>query len=152
MRFTRIRDLLAIAVVAGIGSWLLVRTSYGGIPPLPQLAGLTLAVLAVVEVVLGFALRGRIQRRAGSRALDPLMAARSVALAKASSLVGALMAGLWAGLLVYVLVQRATLASAARDTPGAVIGLLSAVVLVGAALWLEHSCRIPKDDEPPTVR
>lgn len=152
MRFTRTRDLLAIAVVAGVASWLVVRTGYGSIPPLPTLAGVTLAVLAVVELVLGFALRGRIQRRAGTTPLDPLMAARSVALAKASSLVGALMAGLWAGLLGYVLQQRAVLASAARDTPGAVIGLLSAAALVGAALWLEHSCRTPKNDEPPPAR
>lgn len=152
MRFTRVRDLLAITVVAGIGTWLLVRTSYGVIPPLPRYAGLTLAVLAVVEGVLAVVLRGRIQRRTGSRLLDPLMAARSVALAKASSLVGALMAGLWAGLLVYVLQQRSILASAARDTPGAVIGLFSAAVLVGAALWLEHSCRTPTDDEPPPPR
>lgn len=151
VRFTRLRDLLLIAVVAGVGSWLLVRTGYGSIPPLPTFAGVTLAVLAVVEVVLAFALRARIQRRAGTKAIDPLMAARSVALAKASSLVGALMGGLWAGLLVYVLAHRALLESAARDTPGAVVGLLSSAALVGAALWLEHSCRTPKDDEPPRV-
>lgn len=152
MRFTRVRDLLLIGVVAGVGSWLVVRTGYGSIPPLPTLAGLTLAVLAVVEVVLAFALRGRIQRSPDTKPLDPLMAARSVALAKASSLVGALMAGLWAGLLVFVVQHRALLAAAARDTPGALVGLLSAVALVGAALWLEHCCRTPNDHEPPPAR
>lgn len=156
MRFTRVRDLLAIAVVAGLASWLLVRTNYGAIPPLPTLAGLTLAVLALVELVLAFVLRSRIQARrarpAEVKLLDPLMAARSVALAKASSLVGALMGGLWAGLLVYVLQYRSVLAAAARDTPGAVMGLLSALALVAAALWLEYCCRTPKDDEPPPAR
>lgn len=152
MKFTRVRDLLGIAAVAALGSWLLVRTNYGAIPPLPTLAGLTLAVLAVVEVVLAFVLRARIAQRRTTVALDPLMAARSVALAKASSLVGALMAGLWAGLLWYVLEHRFELASAVRDTPGAVIGVLSAVALVLAALWLEQCCRTPEDEEPPPAR
>ena len=152
VRFTRVRDLLAIAVVAGVGSWLLVRTNYGSIPPLPTLAGLSLLVLAVVEVVLAFALRARIQRRAGAKALDPLMAARSVALAKASSLVGALTAGLWSGLLAFLLQNQGVLAAASRDTPGAVIGLLSSTVLVSAALWLEYCCRTPKEDHLPPLR
>jgi hypothetical protein len=102
--------------------------------------------------VLAFALRARIQRRAGAKPLDPLMAARSVALAKASSLVGALTAGLWSGLLAFLLQNQGVLAAASRDTPGAVVGLLSSTVLVSAALWLEYCCRTPKDHHLPPPR
>ncbi|WP_127781842.1 DUF3180 domain-containing protein [Rhodococcus sp. X156] len=152
MRFTRWQDLLTILVVAALASWLLVRTSYGSIPPLPRFAGLTLLALAVAELVLAFVLRSRIQRRGerrdDARLLDPLMAARSVALAKASSLVGSLMAGLWGGLLLYTAQNRAVLTAAAQDLPGAAIGVVSSLLLVAAALWLEQCCRTPHDDEP----
>lgn len=152
MRFTRVRDLLAIAMLAGVACWLVVRTNYGTIPSLPTFAGLSLLVLAVVEAVLGFAIRSRVRARRVDKLLDPLMAARAVALAKASSLVAALMAGLWAGLLVYVVQHRALLVAAQHDTPGAIIGLVSSLALVGAALWLEHCCRTPTDDDPPPAR
>ncbi|MEJ7702793.1 MAG: DUF3180 family protein [Geodermatophilaceae bacterium] len=49
---------------------------------------LSLAVLAVVEFVLGAQLRSRIGRRPGTAPVLPLIAARAVALAKATSLVG----------------------------------------------------------------
>jgi len=92
-------------------------------------------------------LRGRVDRRPGSKPVEPLVAARAVLVAKASALGGALVAGLWAGLLLYVAPRAGTVTAAASDTVSAVVGLVCAVVLVGGALWLEHSCRAPEDPE-----
>jgi hypothetical protein len=137
----------AVIAYAGIGS------VYSTLPPLPTLAGVALLVLAVAELIMAQALRSRIERRPGVRPVQPLVAARAVALAQASALAGAVMGGIWLGLLGFLLPRRDELAAAAEDTPAAVVGLLSAVALVGAALWLQHCCRTPPEnddhDRPP---
>jgi hypothetical protein len=148
--FTRARDLLAAALIAAVLVNLLLHLSYGEIPTLPQPAGTTLLAFAIAEVVLGNALRARIQQRPGSRPVQALTAAKAVVVAKASSLAGAVTAGGWLGVLGYVLPLRSQLASAASDTLTAVIGVVCAAALVAAALWLEHCCRTPDDpSEPP---
>lgn len=150
MRFTRIRDLVAVAVVVALVSWLVIRQVYGQLPPFPAFVPLSLAVLAVVEFVLGWQLRSRIGRRPGTTPVQPLVAARAVALAKATSLVGAAAGGFWAGLLLFTLPNIDFLAAAGVDFRTGVIGVLCAVALVGAGLWLEYCCRAPDrpDDEP----
>jgi hypothetical protein len=145
VRFTRSRDLAAVAIIAGILAHLLLRLSYDTLPPLPVLAGTTLVVIAVVEVVLAFSLRARIQRRQGARPVQPLTAARAVALAKASSVLGALMFGAWAGLLIFVIPVRDSFPAASNDLVAAVVGMISALLLTAAALWLEHCCKTPTE-------
>lgn len=145
MRFTKPRDLFGIAVVAGLLTHLVLRLAYDTLPPLPLLAGSTLFVIAVVETVLGFILRARIQRRPGVRPVQPLTAARAVALAKASSVLGALMFGVWSGLLIYVIPMREEFDAAGNDLVSAVIGMIAAAVLTGAALWLEYCCKTPTE-------
>lgn len=146
MKFTSPRDLAAVAIVGGLLAHLLLRLAYDSLPPLPQLAGSTLLVIALVEVVLAFSLRARIQRRPGARPVQPLTAARAVALAKASSVLGALMFGAWAGLLIYTIPVRDSFPAAGNDLFAAVIGMVSAAVLTAAALWLEHCCKTPKEN------
>lgn len=144
MTFTRARDLIAAAAIAGVLVNLLLQLSYGDVPTLPQLAGTTLLFFAIAEVVLGNSLRARIERRPGSQPVQALTAAKAVVLAKASSLAGAITGGAWLGVLSYVLPLRSQqLASAASDTLTASIGAICAGALVAAALWLEHCCRTP---------
>lgn len=144
---TRGADLLALAVLTAALSWVVARAFYGDLPPVSRLAGLPLLVLAAVEVGLAVTLRARIERRPGARLLDPIMAARSAALAKASSLAGSLLTGAWVGLGIFLLTERNRLTAAVADIPGAVFGLLCSLALVAAALWLEHTCRTPDDRE-----
>lgn len=143
MTFTRVRDLAGLAVAVGLISWLVIRQVYGALPPFSSLVALSLVVLGAVEVVLGIQLRSRIQRRPGTLRVQPLVAARAVALAKASSLVGAIATGFWSGLLAYTVPRLPYLAAADSDARAAGVGLLSAVVLTAAGLWLEHCCRTP---------
>lgn len=149
MTFTRARDLIGAGVVAAVLVNLLMRVAYGDLPPLPRLAGTTLAAFAIVEVVFGTTLRARIRHKPGSRPVQPLTAAKAVALAKASSLAGAITLGGWLGVLVHVLPVRAQLESAASDTVSAVIGAVCSAALVGAGLWLEYCCRNPNFPEAP---
>ncbi|UQE75526.1 DUF3180 domain-containing protein [Gordonia sp. PP30] len=147
---TRVRDLLAVAVVAGLVLWVLARYHYGLFPSLPWPAGLTLYAAAVLEVVIGFLVRSRIaggKLGPGEGQLHPISVARLVALAKASALVGAIALGGWAGLSVYLLAHR-ELDVARADLPAAVVGAVGGLLLAGAALWLEHCCRAPDDPSP----
>ncbi|QNG17365.1 DUF3180 domain-containing protein [Rhodococcus triatomae] len=150
MKPTRIWDLLGLAVLAVVATWILVRVFYGSFPPIPLFAGASLYPVAAIEVVLAFMIRTRVANREigdGPRQLHPITAARTVALAKASALVGSATAGVWIGFLLYLLPQQTFLRAAAADTPGAWVGLGGAVALVAAALWLEHCCRTPDDPD-----
>lgn len=146
---TRPRDLLAIALVVAVLVNLVVRLTYGSLPGFPLLGGVTLGVLGVAEAIGGRALRARIRREPGTTPVQPLVAARAVLLAKASSVAGAVVGGAWLGLLVFTAPQGGTVQAAASDTAAAAVGIVSALVLVGGALWLEHCLRTPDDPNDP---
>lgn len=150
MGFTRPRDLLVVGVVAIVLAYVVVRLSYQRLPPLPRFAGLAAALVGIGEAVAGFGLRRRIQPPERSVAgvqsrkpVPPLTAARAVMAAKATSLAGAAVAGLWIGLLLYVLPSWSTVAAAQSDGVTGIIGLVGACIMIGGALYLEHCCRAP---------
>lgn len=140
---TRVRDLIAYAAAVTLITWLAVRQWYGDLPRLRWFVPLSLVLLAIAEVLAANQLRDRIRRRPGAPPVQPLVAARMLALAKASAVVGAVMVGIWAGLLVYVVPRLGQLAAAGNDTATAAFGVVAAVALTAAALWLEYSCRTP---------
>jgi Protein of unknown function (DUF3180) len=144
---TRPRDLLVVALVTSVLANVAVRLSYGSLPGFPLFGGVTLGVLGVAEVLGGNVLRARIRRRPGAKPVEPLVAARAVLVAKASSLGGAVVAGAWTGLLVYTVPRSAGVSAAASDAAAGLVGLACALVLVGGALWLERCCRAPDDPE-----
>lgn len=147
MTQTRPRDLLVIGLATAVLVNLLVRFTYGSLPDLPLLAGATLGFLGIAEVIAGNGLRARIGHRPGTRPVDALVAARAVLVAKASAVAGAVVAGAWTGLLGYVLPRSAEVTAAAQDSASALVGLGSALVLVGGGLWLEHCLRTPDDPD-----
>jgi uncharacterized membrane protein (DUF373 family) len=152
MHFTRLRELLVAGLIGLLLLYLLFQLAYGSFPQLPPFVGSTLFVLALIEVVQAFSVRGKIR---GGKVVNAIAVARTVALAKASSLAGALMLGAWIGSLLYLLPRRAELTAAAQDFRSAVVGAVSAAALIAAALWLEHCCRAPRqrdqDRLPPST-
>ncbi len=158
MGFTRARDLVVVAVVAAVGGYLLVQISYSRFPTLPRLGGLAAAVLGVAEALLGLALRSRINAprdesgRPTRPPVPPLVAARTVMAAKATSLAGAALGGLWIGLALYVIPKADEIQAAQSDLPTSVIGLAGAVVMVAGALFCEACCRTPTSSGGPTPR
>jgi hypothetical protein len=145
---TRPATLVVAALAAAAVAWLLISMFYGDFPAsLPWLPPATIAALALLEGYAALNTRARIERRPGRDPVDPLAVARFVVLAKASSLAGSIFAGFYAGLDAWLLLQPT--AAAGNDVPAATAGLVASLGLVGAALWLERSCRVPKrpDDE-----
>ena len=166
--FTRARDLLVIAGVALVLGYVVVRIAYGSLPVFPRLAGVSAAVLGLGEAIGGLHIRARLQatRRPCEGAelprssvwgelkpLPPLVGARSLMVAKASSLAGAGLVGLWAGLLLYTVPIAGSVSAAGRDSVTAIVGIVSALALTGGALWLERCCVPPGgDDRDPRGR
>ena len=144
---TRLRALLLWAVGGVVLGHLLAGAVYGDLPPLPGYTPLTLLLIAVVELGLAKVVRDRVrgQPRRGGRQLHPLQAARAVALAKASSPTGALLAGLYAGVLLWLFPQDAE--QARSDLVVCAVSAGCALLLVGAALALERACRTPRGSD-----
>lgn len=138
------RVLLATALVTLVAAYLVVRAGYGDLPPLPRYAPASLVALALAEAVGGSGVRARLAGTRGLRPLPALTVARAAALAKASSLVGALVTGGYGALALYTLSRRSDVAAARRDSVISVLGVLAAIALTAAALYLERSCRTPK--------
>lgn len=147
---TRKRDLAGGVLVVAIVGYLLVGVLYRWFPPLTIWTGLSLLAVAIIEAGWAFYVRAKIndgEIGVGAGRLHPLAVARSVVVAKASAWVGAIVAGWWIGVLVYLLSRRGELRVAGEDTPGAAVAAVSALALVVAAVWLQHCCKSP--EEPP---
>jgi hypothetical protein len=149
MHFTRPRELVVAAVLGLVLIYVVFQFAYGDLPPLPLLAGVTFAVLAVIEAGVAYSIRSRI--RAG-RVISAIGVARSVALAKASSLAGAFMTGAWVAAFAYVFPRRDELVAAVSDSRSAVVGAVCSALLVAAGLWLEHCCRTPPGSDRDRTR
>jgi hypothetical protein len=166
------RDLAVVAVGLALASWLVVRSAYGELPPLRWWLPVPLALLAVAEALAARTLGSRLaalrearrdarggrpraaaaapSRSGNVRPVEPMLVARAAVLAQASAYVGAAFVGVWAGVLLHVVPALSRLGAAGGDAVTAGVGVLSSAALTGAALWLEHVCRVPPaDDEGP---
>jgi hypothetical protein len=155
MRPTSIAVLVVAGLAAAAVGWLLLSAFYAEMPALPWPPIIVVAALAVAEFFLAQNTAARVQRRPGAPRVDPLAVARYAVLAKASSLAGALSAGFSAGLLAWLALEPTK--AARDDVPAAVAGVIAALALVGAALWLERACRVPdrpdrKDEDDDSGR
>lgn len=158
MKPSRPLFLIALVAVAAVITWAVLRSAYMSLPPLPWTAVPTLLLLALAEGFTALNVLRRLRRkpmegrrsdpnrRPAPKPLEPMAVARLAALAKASAHSAAVIAGVFAGF-------AASLASSLdKATPRHdffVSGgtFLAAVVLVGAAFFLEYACRVPKDPD-----
>ena len=149
MKPTRISTLVIIALVCAAAGWLLLRAVYAKLPPLPWTGVPALLIAAVAEAWTGRDLKARISgRRQGLKPVAPLFVTRMVALAKATSVAAAIIAGFAAGFDFY-LAGSLNASTPREDALTAVITFVAAVVLACAALYLENSCRVPEDPDAP---
>ncbi|MDT5037733.1 MAG: hypothetical protein QOE03_2918 [Micromonosporaceae bacterium] len=143
MRPTSYATLVVAALATAAVGWLVISNFYGDMPTLPWLPPLVMVGLAGVEIVLAVTTKARIDRREGTRPVDPLTVAWYVVLAKASSLGGALFTGVYGGLLVWLVPQTGTNTHVDHDLPQTIVGLVGAFGLTVGGLWLERACRVP---------
>jgi hypothetical protein len=140
---TRPRTLLVAALAAGVLTYAVLAGIYLRLPDaLPRTAPLSVAFAGLLEIVTALSVRARLSRRPGARPIAPLTVARLAALGKASSLIGAVVLGFWAGVLATTLPRGSDPPVAGADSITAGLGLASAVVLIVGAVLLERAGRI----------
>jgi hypothetical protein len=146
MEMTKPATLAGIFALCALAAWLAVRVTFANLPLVPVGPIPILFALAIGEAFTGRYIRGRLTGRRPGKPLAPIAVARTVALAKASSLTGAALAGVVGGYLAYVLGQLDKTLPAREAKIGGVL-FAAAVALVAGALYLERCCRAPK---PPS--
>lgn len=152
MKRTRISSLLGLGLAGAVAGFLIdLAIASAGRPVLVPPLTVPLTLVVVAALVIGFAIPiHRATKGTLRRPIDPFRAMRVVVLAKASSLVGALLLGASGGVLVYLLSRPVvpSLGSVWQD----VAAIVGAIVLLVAGLVAEHLCTIPPtDDDDPAV-
>ena len=154
MQPTKPWTLVAAVVISGVVAWLLLTATFAAMAPLPWTAVPALALLAAGEFLIGRNLRVRLSGRPGAKPVQPMSVPRVVALAKASSLAGAIFGGLALGLVGYTVTMLEKPVPRHDAVAGAVTAV-AALALILAALYLERSCRAPEppddDDDLPSM-
>jgi hypothetical protein len=146
MRRTRAVDLLGPLLVVGVAAYILLGLTYGSLPPFDYLLPVPIAALAVVELVMARRVRAAVRHEPGARPMTAIAVARSVALGKASSLVGSGVLGAAIALLLRVGPRAGTVTAAGHDTRVAVLLMIGSAVLVVAGLVLERAGIDPNRD------
>lgn len=139
MRRTGPGDLAVPFFLIGATVYALLRFAYSTLPPLGPLVPAPLAALALAELVAARRVRAAVRHDPNARPMAAIVIARCVALGKASSLVGAGVAGAALGMLLRVAPNAGTLDAAAHDTRVSALLLGAAVLLVVAGLLLERA-------------
>ncbi|GGO55068.1 hypothetical protein GCM10012287_45450 [Streptomyces daqingensis] len=159
MKELRIPVLAGVFVVAGVLAWAASRlwNSLGTLPGVPSASPIVLAVIATVLLATALSLRSRLkaqrERVPGAKGVDPMMAARAVLFGHASALVAALVAGIYGGVGVFLLMDSSEAPARQDQTVYAGLAVLAGVAVVAAAVFLERVCRLPDDDDdnPPAA-
>ena len=147
VRPTRIAVLVATAAVGLIVGWFggaLIERSDGVAPNVPWSSVWVMVFAAAFLGATAWSTWRTIHRQ--RHWIDPHKAVNRLVLAKASALVGALMAGLYAGYGARFLDDLTAPLPQERVIRSGLV-LLAAVLVVVTALSLEHACRVPKPPE-----
>ena len=147
VRPTRLSTIAVIAVITAALAWGLLKAVYNSLPPLPWTGVPALLIVAVFETGAGRDLRRRILGRKDLKPADPLVVSRMLVLARATAMAAALVVGIMLGFAVY-LSGMLTNSIPRHDLINAAITCAAALVMGGAALYLEFCCRVPGGGEP----
>jgi hypothetical protein len=150
--------LAGVFAVAGVLSWSGARLwdTFGTLPGVPVAAPIVLALIATALFATALSLRARLraqrERRPGAKGVDPLAAARAVVFGQASALVAALVSGMYGGTGVFLVMYKLDQDPRREQAIYAGLSVLAAIAVIAAALFLEHVCKLPEDeDTPPTA-
>ncbi|WP_411721747.1 DUF3180 domain-containing protein [Mycetocola sp.] len=147
MNRTHATPLVGLAALGFVAGFLLEYglEAYGRpllVPPLTM--PFTLVVVGAVVLGVAIPIRRAVTGKRNAR-IDPFQAMRIVVLAKASSLVGALLTGASLGAVLYFTTRPVLPAIGSMWL--AIASCVGAAVLTTAGLIAEHLCTLPKDED-----
>ena len=144
---THFRVLLALFLVGGVLGYAFVRITIAVNGVAPQIQWTSVIVLlAAASIVLVLANSTYRTLHRDRRRMDAHRAVRFLLLAKASALVGAIVAGGYLGFAVHF-VDQLDVRLPQERVIRSVCAAIAAVVLAVGGLLLERACRIPKDKD-----
>jgi hypothetical protein len=149
--------LAGVFAVAGVLSWSGARLwdTLGTLPGVPVAAPIVLALIAAALFATALSLRSRLraqrERRPGAKGVDPLAAARAVVFGQASALVASLVAGMYGGTGVFLVMYKLDQNPRREQAIYAGLSVLAAIAVIAAALFLERVCKLPEDKDTPTA-
>lgn len=139
MRRTRPADAAVLFVLAALAAHALLRAAYADLPTVQWFTAVPLLALGAAEFVTAGRIRAAIAHKPDHKPVTAIAIARCVALAKASILAGAALAGVMAALLVRVIPQAGRVDAAAHDVATGSVLLVASVVLIACGWWLERA-------------
>lgn len=143
----RARTVAILAVGTTFVVWLVLWQLDGigvALPRLPWPATVATAATAVVVIAAGLPVR-RWVRGKRERRLDPMVATRTLVLAKAAAYGGALLAGWFVGQALVLLPEL--VGDRRYRFILAVISAIAAVALAAAGLVVQSWCKLPPEDD-----
>jgi len=134
-------------VVGGIATVVLRWFQLRGTDPLavPLSVTIVLALIAGTVLFLGLRVRRWVQR---GEEFDAIGATRTLALAQAAALVGAMQAGYFTAQIITVF-DALPAPDAQSVTISAIGALIAAAALIAAGLIAQWCCRVPPEDDDP---
>jgi hypothetical protein len=142
-RLSTPRDLIGPFLALAVLSYVVFLRAYASVPALHVFTAAPLAALAVGELAAASRVRAAVRHRAGAKPITAIAVARLVALAKASAIVAAGVAGAAVGALVRLVPDLGRLDAAHGDTVAAAFIGAAGVALAIAGLLLERSALDP---------
>lgn len=162
MTATSTRLIAVLSVVGVAAGWALATIAAGWTGrsvPLPVLAGSALWLLAIALGVWGWQVRPRIRARHRpdvaaetaiprhtASAMPPLQAARVAVLSMAAARMGALVAGVYSGIIVATIAGGLSTPAAVQSFWSGVLAATGAAATSGVGLWIERACVLPVDE------
>ncbi|MFI6425702.1 DUF3180 domain-containing protein [Promicromonospora sp. NPDC050880] len=147
MRRTPIGSLVAVLVAVAVVGWLVLRSLEGRgvyLPVVPWLVDVAILALAGAIFWAGWGVRA--YQKGKRPTLDGIRAARTLVLAKAAALTGALLGGWYLAQVLLVLGDLAI--EPRRDRAVAAgVAVLCSVALAVVGLVVEKFCELPPSDK-----
>lgn len=135
-----------LGVALGLGLTWIVGGQTGRALAVPGLSAAALWLLAIGVASWAAFMGPRLRKAPGTTPVPPLAAARAAVLGMAASRMGALVAGIYLGIMGGTWSAVDTPAGLATVTVSGV-SAAGALGVVAAGLWLERLCRLPNDDD-----
>jgi hypothetical protein len=148
MRPTKIAALAALAAISTVLSLLLqrmLRASGWTMPPVPWTAAVGLLLVACLVYSAALPVRRMLSGGVNARPVEPLRAARTAVLAKATAYAGAVVTG-WYLAQVLLLVPDLEIDTRQAQAVRAGVTALAALAACVAGLLAERMCRLPPED------
>ena len=133
-----------VGAVLGYGLVVVAERISGAAPPVQWTAVLALVAIAVIVFVLAYSTYRTVHRE--RRRMNPQRAVNFLLLAKASALVGAVIAGGYVGFGLQF-IDEMDVELPRERVIGALSAAVAALLIVVAGLVLERACRVPRDDD-----